>query len=206
MFVVGLTGGIGSGKTAASDRFAQLGIEIIDADLASRTVVEPGTAVLQQIAEHFGADILLADGTLDRATLRQKIFADADDKQWLESLLHPLIADEIFRGLAAAVSPYAIFVSPLLIESGQDAICDRILVIDVPEDIQVQRTAARDSNDEAQVRRIIASQAPRQQRLAKADDVIENSAGLDHLLQQVNKLHQTYLHYAAAKASGTHKP
>ena len=201
MFVVGLTGGIGSGKTAASDHFKQLGIEIIDADIASRAVVEPGTTALQNIAAHFGPDILLEDGSLDRAALRKKIFADANAKQWLESLLHPLIADEIARGLTEARSPYAIFVSPLLIESGQDVMCDRILVIDVPEEVQVQRTVTRDNNDEAQVERIIASQAPRRHRLDKADDIIENSAGLEQLLQQVDTLHQTYLQYATEKST-----
>ena len=175
MFIVGLTGGIGSGKTAVSDHLQSLGIDIVDADIASRTVVEPGQPALAKIAEHFGDDILLADQSLDRAALRQKIFSNPDDKQWLEALLHPLIAEEISYQLAKAQSPYAIFVSPLLLEAGQDAICDRILVVDVPEELQIARTTTRDNNDEAQVKRIIASQASRQQRLEKADDIIENT-------------------------------
>ncbi|WP_101757764.1 dephospho-CoA kinase [Oceanicoccus sp. KOV_DT_Chl] len=199
MFVVGLTGGIGSGKTAASDHFAQLGIEIIDADIASRVVVEPGTPALKQIADHFGADILLSDQSLDRASLRQKIFANPEDKQWLENLLHPLIAEEIFRSINQVASPYALFVSPLLIESGQDIICDRLLVIDVPESVQLERTIKRDSNDAEQVQRIMASQASREQRLTKATDVIENTAGIEHLQQQVETLHQQFLLLAAAK-------
>ncbi len=201
MFVVGLTGGIGSGKTVASDRFEQLGIEVIDADIASRAVVNPGTPALEKIASHFGTAILQEDGSLDRAKLRKKIFADNNEKLWLESLLHPLIADEISLGLNSARSPYAIFVSPLLIESQQVALCDRILVIDVPEDIQVQRTTKRDNNDEAQVKRIIASQASRQNRLAKADDVIENTGELKQLLQQVDQLHPTYLKLAREKSA-----
>jgi dephospho-CoA kinase len=199
MFIIGLTGGIGSGKTAASNQFLTYGIEIIDADVASRVVVEPGKPALEKIAEHFGHDILLADQSLDRAALRTKIFANPDDKQWLESLLHPLIAEEIFRALDNAKSPYAIFVSPLLIESGQDLICDRILVIDVPETLQIERTTKRDNNEADQVERIMASQASRQQRLDKANDVIENTSGLEQLQQQVQQLHEEYLTMAIAK-------
>lgn len=201
MFVVGLTGGIGSGKTAASDRFKQLGIEIIDADIAARVVVEPGRPALQQIAEHFGGKILLQDGNLDRAALRQKIFNSAEDKRWLESLLHPLIAGEIAQELEKASSPYAVFVSPLLIESQQTVICDRLLVIDVPEALQVERACQRDNNDVAQVKRIIASQTSRKNRLEQADDVIENTAGLEQLQQQVDKLHRQYLKLATEKST-----
>lgn len=197
MLVIGLTGGIGSGKTAASDHFSHLGIEIVDADIASRVVVEPGKPALTQIAEHFGEAILLADQTLNRAALREKIFANPDDKKWLEALLHPLIAEEITRGLAAATSPYVIFVSPLLIESDQKSFCNRLLVIDVPEQLQLERTTKRDNNDEAQVKRIIASQASRQQRLDLADDVIDNTNGLDELLAKVENMHQQYLQLAA---------
>lgn len=199
MFIVGLTGGIGSGKTAASDQFQALGIEIIDADLASRVVVEPGKPALEKIAKHFGQDILLADHALDRAALRTKIFANADAKQWLESLLHPLIAEEIFRELENAKSPYAIFVSPLLIESGQNLICDRILIIDVPEALQIERTTKRDNNETDQVKRIMVSQASRQQRLEKANDVIENSSGLEQLQKHVRQLHEQYLTMAIEK-------
>ncbi|MFT3928663.1 MAG: dephospho-CoA kinase [Spongiibacteraceae bacterium] len=200
MFVVGITGGIGSGKTAATDRFSALGITIVDADIASRIVVEPGTPALQKIAEHFGADILQSDGSLKRAALRKIIFADTNAKLWLEKLLHPLIAAEIQNQLKTAKSSYVVFVSPLLTESNQHELCDRILVIDAPENLQLQRTMERDNNDAAQVQRIIASQASREHRLKHADDVIENTGSLDHLTQQVATLHARYLQLAAEKS------
>lgn len=196
MFVVGLTGGIGSGKTAASDHFQALGIEVVDADIASRVVVEPGRPALKEIAARFGDAILLQDGALDRAALRKQIFSNPDDKLWLESLLHPLIAEEIANGLNNAKSPYAIFVSPLLVESSQKDFCNRLLIIDVPEEVQLARTMSRDDNDEAQVKRIIASQASRAQRLALADDVIENVNGLDELHQAIESLHKQYIDLA----------
>lgn len=202
MFVVGVTGGIGSGKSAATDTFAQLGVDIVDADIAARDIVKPGTATLQQIAEHFGQHILLDDGSLDRAALRRIIFENAAEKNWLEQLLHPLIGLEIERQLEAATSAYVIFVSPLLVESQQNRICDRILIIDVPEELQLQRTMQRDVNDAAQVQRIIATQASRQQRLQCADDIIENTGSLTHLQQEVAKLHTQYLKLAQAKLKG----
>ena len=196
MFVVGLSGDIGSGKTAASDRFEHWGIDVIDADIAARVVVDKGRPALDKIAEHFGQDILLEDGNLDRATLRRRIFSDQDEKIWLESLLHPLIADQVFASLANAKSPYAILVSPLLIESSQDLICDRVLIIDVPEQLQIERTVQRDNNEAEQVKRIIASQTSRQLRLEKATEVIQNTAGIKQLEQQVDTLHQLYLEMA----------
>jgi dephospho-CoA kinase len=199
MFVVGITGGIGSGKTAVTDRFAKLGIKIVDADIAARVVVEPGTAALVAISDHFGSAILLADGYLDRAALRTRIFSEESEKKWLESLLHPLIGKEIMRQLAAAQSPYVIFVSPLLLEAGQNVLCDRILVVDVPEETQISRTISRDDNDEAQVRRIISTQLSRQQRLKQASDVIENNEGLAQLAEPIERLHQQYLAMAAEK-------
>jgi len=205
MFVVGLTGGIGSGKTAATDCFKTLGIAIVDADIASRVVVEPGREALLRIAEHFGSNFLQADGGLDRAQLRGKIFSDPEAKAWLEALLHPLIAQEIKEGLARADSPYAIFVSPLLVESKQRDLCDRLLVIDVPEQLQIQRTTQRDNNDAEQVQRIIASQASRQQRLQEATEVIENTGALADLQQQVKILHQQYIGLAAASSNTTGK-
>ncbi|HSG87757.1 MAG TPA: dephospho-CoA kinase [Pseudomonadales bacterium] len=196
MFVVGITGGIGSGKSAVSDRFAALGITVVDADLASRVVVEPGRPALASIAEHFGSELIAADGSLDRAALRARVFADPDERRWLESLLHPLIAEEIRRALAAASSPYAILVSPLLIEAGQTAYVDRVLVVDVPEALQLSRTMARDANSEAQVKAIIAAQTDRDSRLARADDVIVNDAGLAELDARVAALHARYLELA----------
>ena len=199
-YIVGLTGGIGSGKTAASNRFANLGIGIVDADVISREVVEAGSPALQQIAAHFGDFHLLADGQLNRAALRQTIFADPAAKQWLESLLHPLIASETLRQLQSVDSAYALFVSPLLVESQQKALCDRLVVVDVPESLQLSRTMARDNNEQAQVERIIASQATRQTRLAAASDVIDNTLGLSQLDQRVSELHQQFLTLAEAKS------
>jgi dephospho-CoA kinase len=203
MFVVGLTGGIGSGKTAVSDRFAALGIEVVDADIASRAVVEPGSEALDKIAEHFGPEILQDDGTLDRAALRTRIFQNKEDKAWLESLLHPLIGMEIYSQLEKAKSPYVIFASPLMVETGQIILADRLLVVDVPEEVQLARTIERDSNAAEQVKAIMASQATREQRLEKADDVILNTRGLDFLDQEVARLHKNYLQLAMQKAEET---
>lgn len=191
--IIGLTGGIGSGKTAVSDRFAHLDITIIDADIASRIVVEAQKPALKAISDHFGENILLANGELDRAQLRARIFQHPEEKQWLESLLHPLIREEIIQQLQRAVSPYAILVSPLLFESKQDQLCDRTLIVDVPEQTQINRTAARDNNDVEQIKRIIASQISRKERLSKADDIIENTQSYEHLDQQISQLHQRYL-------------
>lgn len=199
MFVVGLTGGIGSGKTAVSDRFATLGITVVDADVVSREVVEPGTEALQQIQSHFGDSVLLADGHLDRAQLRSLIFSQPEQKAWLESLLHPLIGTEVHRQLEAAQSPYVIFVSPLLVESGQRAICNRLIVVDVPEAVQLARTVERDGNSEEQVQSIISSQASRQQRLEAATDVLENSGSLEQLYAAVDALHQVFLQNAGGE-------
>lgn len=195
-FVVGVTGGIGSGKSMVTDRFQELGIEIVDADLASRAVVEPGKPALAEIADHFGAEILQADGGLDRALLRTKIFADAGEREWLEALLHPLINQQIEVWLAEAKSPYAVLVSPLLLEIGQDRYVHRILVVDVPVELQVQRTMARDDNSEEQVRAIIDSQTSREDRLARADDVILNDGDVASLHAAVDALHETYLAHA----------
>ena len=184
-FIVGLTGGIGSGKTAVSNRFAKLGVGIVDADVIAREVVEPGTDALAKIAAHFGQHLIQSDGQLDRAALRQTIFSDADAKQWLESLLHPLIANETARQLAAVQSSYAIYVSPLLVEGNQQGFCQRLVVVDVPESVQLERTMKRDSNEQAQVERIIA-----------ASDVIDNNAGFAELDKQISQLHQQFLDLA----------
>ncbi len=196
MFVIGVTGGIGSGKSAATEHFASLGIEVVDADLASRTIVEPGKPALTEIVKHCGESILNADGTLDRAALRQRIFADPSERTWLEGLTHPLIRKEIQEGLANAQSPYVILSSPLLIESGQSQLCSRILVIDVPEALQLARTVARDNNSPEQVKAIIAAQASRKQRLEKADDVVQNDQSLAELHDALDQLHQKYLNLA----------
>lgn len=202
-YIIGITGGIGSGKTAVSDHFEHLGITVVDADLASRAVVELGTPALASIAQHFGEQVLQTDGSLDRAHLRRAIFEDPAQRQWLEALLHPLIRDEIVSGLESAKSPYALLVSPLLIESGQSQLTQRVLVVDVPEELQLSRTTARDNNSEQQVKAIMAAQASRQQRLDAADDVVLNDGTLEHLQAQVETLHQQYLELATQSSSHT---
>jgi dephospho-CoA kinase len=202
-FVVGLTGGIGSGKTAVSDRFHALGIIIVDADIAARVVVEPGKQALKEIQNHFGATIIQADGSLNRAALREKVFSDEQQRKWLEQLLHPLINEEISRELSASSSPYTILVSPLLIETGQSRFTHRILVVDVPLEKQVERTMARDNNSEEQVRNIIKVQTSRDERVASADDIILNDGDLDKLDQCVANLHAEYKHLAASWPEAT---
>lgn len=196
--VIGVTGGIGSGKTAVTDRLQQLGIAVVDADVAARVIMEPGRPALAAVAEHFGDDILLPDGELDRAALRKIVFADPAQRHWLEALTHPLIGEEIRSQLAAADSPYVVLASPLLLETSQRSFCDLVVVVDVPESLQVERTMARDDNDESQVRRIIGAQMPREQRLQAADEVIDNSGSLEDLHRQVDALHQKLL----ARAGG----
>lgn len=181
MFVVGLTGGIGSGKTAASDYLASKGITVVDADLASRIVVQPGQPALARIAERFGADKLNADGSLNRAALRNVVFADKQALKDLEAITHPAIRDELVRQLQAATSPYVLLVSPLLLETNQHELVDRVLLIDVPEDVQVARTAQRDQVAASQVKAIMDTQMPRQQRRDKADDIVVNDSTLDAL-------------------------
>ena len=193
MFVVGLTGGIGSGKTAASDYLASKGITVVDADLAARIIVQPGQPALASIAERFGADKLNADGTLNRAALRTVVFADKQALKDLEAITHPAIRDELVRQLQAAQSPYVLLVSPLLLETNQHELVDRILLIDVPEDVQVTRTAQRDQVAASQVKAIMDAQMPRQQRRDKADDIVVNDSTLDALHEALDRLHETYL-------------
>ncbi|HEY6599195.1 MAG TPA: dephospho-CoA kinase [Pseudomonadales bacterium] len=199
MFVVGITGGIGSGKSAVSDRFKRLGIKIVDADIASREVVKPGQPALLAIRDHFGSELIQADGTLDRAALRARVFADPNERKWLERLLHPSINAYLARELASAESPYAVLVSPLLVETTQIRLVDRVLVVDVPEQTQIERTMARDSNSESQVKAIMAAQASRAARLERAHDVVTNDAGFDALDKAVAELHQRYLELARDK-------
>lgn len=196
MLVIGVTGGIGSGKTAATDRFQALGITVVDADLASRVVVEPGRPALQAIAEHFGPGVIAPDGTLDRRALREIVFANPEERQWLERLTHPLIGEEILRQIQASRSPYTILASPLLLESGQSRLVNRVLVIDVPEELQVARTTVRDNTHAEGVKAIIAAQMKREERLARADDVIVNDGTLEDLHAAVDALHQHYLEMA----------
>lgn len=192
-WVLGLTGGIGSGKSAAADAFAQLGIEVIDADHAARWVVEPGRPALAKIVDRFGDAVLLSDGQLNRAALRERIFAEPEQRQWLEALLHPLIREEISQFLVAAQSPYVILVSPLLIESGQYKTVQRVLVVDVPRELQLQRALQRDQVSETQLRAIMQAQLERDERLKFADDVLCNAADKSALQREVARLHEYYL-------------
>jgi len=198
MWVLGLTGGIGSGKTAASDYLATKGITIVDADIVAREVVEPQQAAWQAIAERYGNEALLEDQTLNRPWLRQKVFAEPEERKWLESQTHPRIRDSIIQQLQAATSPYAALVSPLLFESGQYQLTQHTLLIDVPVETQVERASQRDQNDEEQIRRIIAAQMSRDDKRAKANDIADNSQDLDHLYQQLDRLHDQYLQQAQA--------
>ncbi|MBK6736928.1 MAG: dephospho-CoA kinase [Haliea sp.] len=196
--VVGVTGGIGSGKSAVTRRLEQYGITVVDADVVARIVVEPGKPALTQIAEHFGADILQADGTLDRAALRARVFQDEAERRWLERLTHPLIGQEIVDQISASRSPYTVLSSPLLLDTSQKALVECVVVVDVPEEVQIARTAQRDNNDEAQVKRIMAAQLSRESRLALADIVIDNSGSLADLELQVDELHKEFLARAEA--------
>jgi len=201
MFVVGITGGIGSGKSAVTDHLETLGITVVDADKVARVVVEPGTSGLAAIAEHFGADILLADGGLDRAALRKIVFDNPDERKVLEGITHPRIRDEITRQLSEASSPYVVLSSPLLLESGQNTFADYVVVVDVPEEVQLRRTMARDDNSEALVKQIMAAQLDRQTRLSRADTSITNNASLTELYERVETLHEDLLARAAGASS-----
>jgi dephospho-CoA kinase len=196
-FVVGVTGGIGSGKTTVTNRFASHGIDIIDADVIAREVVGPGSSALQQISDRFGDTIVGADGSLDRAALRQRIFADEGEKTWLNNLLHPLIRTQIEAALQAAASPYCILVAPLLLENKLTYLTDRVLVVDVSEETQIERTMARDANERAQVEAIMAAQMDRTTRLAAADDLVDNELSYAEVYDAVDRLHQQYLTLAS---------
>ena len=191
--IIGLTGGIGSGKTAVSDIFEALGIGIVDADLASRVVVEKGRPSLEEIAKHFGQGILTEAGELDRAKLREIIFNSDEEKNWLESLLHPVIAKQIQDELKASSSPYTILVSPLLLETNQKDFCNKVLVVDVPVETQIERTLKRDDVSLEQVQSIIKAQISRDKRLELADEVIVNDKSLEDLQLAVSKLHQQFI-------------
>ena len=193
MLRVGITGGIGSGKTALTDWLAQQRITIVDADLAARTVVAPGQPALAEIDAAFGNGYLLPDGQLDRAALRKVVFADADKRRTLEAITHPRIREELVRQLSAANSPYAVLSSPLLLESGQSDLVDVSVVVDVPEAMQIARTMERDGNDQALVEGIMAAQLGRETRKSRADIVIDNSGTLADLHEKAAILHQTLL-------------
>ena len=196
MLVIGMTGGIGSGKTTVAELFAAQGVPIIDTDKLAHALVAPHQDALRDIAATFGVQVLAPDGSLDRARLRKLVFDDAQQRHALERILHPRIKDAVRHELARLAAPYCIVVIPLLIESGMTDLVDRVLVIDAPEELQVMRARARDGVDEAMVRRIMSAQTSRQARLEAADDIIHNETDLAQLQRQVTELHHTYLRLA----------
>jgi len=196
--VVGMTGGIGSGKSTAARLFAELAVPIIDTDLIARELVEPGQPALAAIVLRFGSDILDGHGRLDRARLRARVFGDPAERRDLESILHPAIRREVGARLAQLDSAYCIVVIPLLLESGQRDLVDRVLVVDCPVEVQIDRATARDGVTRAQVEAILGAQVSRSERLAAADDVLSNEASLDALRVRVHALHDRYLALARA--------
>lgn len=200
-FVLGVTGGIGSGKTAVTDCLSRWGITVVDADVVARTVVEPGQPALNAIMRRFGAEVLLPTGALNRAALRALVFSDPTARRDLEAITHPAIRTGLEAGLKAATSPYAVLASPLLFESGQVAMVDRVWVVDVPEATQRARAAQRDSVSPEQIEAIMAAQWPRADRLARADLVIDNQGSLETLQQHVQAAHEQLLRTLAGTPS-----
>jgi len=199
MLTVALTGGIGSGKTQVSDYFVSLGVPVIDTDIISRQLVEPGQPALEKITESFGHQLLFASGQLDRAALREIIFNDATARKKLEDILHPAIREKVQHQLQALSFPYVIIVIPLYVETGQFLKTDRILVVDCPQEIQKKRVLARDNVSMEQLGKILEAQVTREQRLAVADDIIVNDADIETLQHKVRQLHEQYLHTSLIK-------
>ena len=197
MFRVGLTGGIASGKTTVANLFAARGVPVIDTDVIARQVVEPGEPALAAVVDAFGAQVLGADGRLDRPRMREQIFGDAQARRRLEAILHPAIRAEMERQSQAAGGPYQVLVIPLLVEGGRRDHLDRVLVVDVPEATQIERLVRRDGVAREQAEAALGSQASREARLAFADDVIENTTDLAALDSRAARLHEKYLHFAA---------
>jgi dephospho-CoA kinase len=197
-FAVALTGGIGSGKSAVAELFAEHGVSVIDADAISHALTAPGGAALAPIAAAFGQEILRVDGGLDRAAVRERVFADPAARRRLEAILHPMIRARMQAELAAETGPYALLAIPLLVETGQTDLADRVLVVDAPEALRIQRVGRRSGLAPEVVRRIMASQATPDERLAAADDVIDNSGSLADLRPRVRSLHARYLELAGA--------
>lgn len=193
MLRIGLTGGIGSGKTAASDHFARLGAEVIDTDLLSRELVEPGQAALNEIVDSFGAQVLTGDGHLDRARLGELVFGNPEARQQLEAILHPRIREAMLLRAEQSRAPYVVFVIPLLFETGQQALVDRVLLIDVPEGLQRARVAERDQLDDARITRIMSAQTDRETRRSNADDIVCNDGDIASLHAEIEKLHRKYM-------------
>ena len=199
-YIVGVTGGIGSGKSTVANFFAELGIVVVDADIIAGDVVAVGEPALTAISDYFGSEVLAEDESLDRAMLREHIFANPAHRQWLEALLHPLIRERMIAQCQQATSAYCLLVVPLLVENQLTELCQRVLVVDVTPEQQVARTLQRDKTDATQVHAIMKSQASRQQRLSAADDVLDNNnSDLNQLQQRVTELHKQYLALAAAQ-------
>ncbi|WP_314878953.1 dephospho-CoA kinase [Haemophilus parahaemolyticus] len=202
-YVVGLTGGIGSGKSTIGDLFLALGVPVIDADIIARQVVEKGSPLLAELGNHFGTDVLTEQGELNRAKLREIIFSHPDEKAWLNQLLHPSIRNEMLAQVERCLQPYVILMVPLLIENNLTHLCNRILVVDVLPETQIERATKRDNHKAEIIRNIIASQVSREKRLSYADDIIDNNKPLEQSLEkikmQINELHQIYLKKAEEK-------
>lgn len=201
MLKIGLTGGIGSGKSTVAELFAGLGAGVIDSDLIARELTEPGTLTLARIVDDFGAEVLSPDGILDRGVLRERVFRDRAARMRLESILHPPIRDLMLDRVAKLRAPYAVLVVPLLFETGQETLMDRILVVDCLEETQIERVQRRSGISRAEIVRILASQISRAERLARADDVIDNGGELDSLVPQVERRHRSYLDLAAGRTN-----
>lgn len=199
MLIIGLTGGIGSGKSTVCRMFAARGVPVIDADIVGRELVAPGRPALEEIVHHFGADILDSTGNLDRARLRAIVFSDPEKRRLLESILHPAIREEMWARARRESAPYCVLCIPLLIETGQQAQVDRVLVVDCNEAVQIGRIRDRDNIGEELARTMMHAQIPRQDRLAHADDIIRNEDGLDALEAQVRRLHESYLALSDAR-------
>ncbi|MFD0965743.1 dephospho-CoA kinase [Seminibacterium arietis] len=199
-YIVGLTGGIGSGKSLIAALFSKLGVPIVDADVVAHNIVSKGSPLLQQIVKRFGVNILLENGDLNRSLLRELIFNNDNEKQWLNNLLHPAIREEMLHQLNAVNYPYVLWVVPLLIENNLNEFCDRILVVDVSTETQIKRATKRDKNTQELIKSIIASQVKRETRLSFADDIIDNDPNLTEnysdLEKKVLELHKFYLNLA----------
>ncbi len=193
MLHIGLTGGIGCGKSTVCELFREYGIPIIDSDIIARELVEPGAPALQQITNFFGEQMLQQDGSLNRAKMRELIFNNRQQREQLESILHPMIRQEMLRQLSTLESPYVIIAIPLLLEKGWQQQLDRVVVVDCSEEQQRERAAQRDGSSAQTIEQIIASQISREERIAAADDVIDNSLSLESLRGQIYTLHQCYL-------------
>ena len=196
IFTVVLTGGIGSGKTAASDHFESLGVPVVDTDVIAKQIVEPGQPALGEIARQLGERFIDKSGRLDRKAVRSAIFSDPDKKARLEAILHPRIALEVQRRISALDYPYCILVIPLFTESGRYDWVDRVLVVDVDESVQLERVTGRGQVSRQQARAILDAQASRNERLALADDVLDNSGSLAEMHAQIDRLHTEYLRLA----------